>query len=689
MKALIFKEWREHLKWAPLPGLAILLMFLMNKPGEPMPDVTVAFFLCLTGVLFGTALGFLQVFFEGHGDPRSLLFHRPLYPSRVFLAKEIAGMSLYLLALGIPFVCIETWKARPGNLLAPYHWRTSLPWLADILSGLVYYFAGMLTAQRDVRWYGSRGLALAAAFFCSFLVWVLPEFWQALLAIAIIGLLVSLAAWGSICAGGAYAPQPRFAQAALAMTFLAGLLIVSMFGKQMIGAWFDSGFCWEWIIDRQGREVAIPYAMGRGPIGPWTDLEGHELPDLNRSVDLPRLAAPASYMEAPLFSSYRNSGRFYVECRNETKPGNERWYYDQAQGRLVGRHLYYHHLLGSFGPDGFTPPGAQPGQGFEGELRYENNRWYTFNIQFLAFPGRVYTVDFARRTIRALFTPSAGETVVSAGECEDFLTKDEWFVVGTEKSFHFLTEEGSPMVSVPRAHDCYGYLPGLGKLEKPERYFAWYQPNPGARFVEPQESKTAPFHLHEYDAGGRELTHRDHPQRPYPAASYAKAFFGLVTPMTEVATLVRLSKSLRSEGRSQRSTRQPVILDYLENMRYFVPGTSRFERTPGGLIPGYVALLLLSAAASALGCFVLARRSAFSRARRIGWALLGLVFGWVGLVLMLVLQEWPARVSCPECRQLRVVTRETCEHCGALHASPAADGTEIFEQTELAALAAR
>ena len=206
MKALIFKEWREHLKWVPLPGLAILLMFLINKPGEPMPDVTVAFFLCLTGVLFGTALGFLQVFFEGHGDPRSLLFHRPLYPSRVFLAKAIAGMSLYLLALGIPFVCIETWKARPGNLLAPYHWRTSLPWLADILSGLVYYFAGMLTAQRDVRWYGSRGLALAAAFFCSFLVWVLPEFWQALLAIAIIGLLVSLAAWGSICAA---APTPR------------------------------------------------------------------------------------------------------------------------------------------------------------------------------------------------------------------------------------------------------------------------------------------------------------------------------------------------------------------------------------------------------------------------------------------------------------------------------------------------
>jgi hypothetical protein len=90
-------------------------------------------------------------------------------------------------------------------------------------------------------------------------------------------------------------------------------------------------------------------------------------------------------------------------------------------------------------------------------------------------------------------------------------------------------------------------------------------------------------------------------------------------------------------------------------------------------------LILLSATASALGCFLLARRHAFSRARRIGWALVGFCFGWVGLLLMLALQEWPARIACPKCRKLRVVTRDTCEHCGAAHALPEPDGTEIFE----------
>ena len=148
MKSLILKEWREHLKWVLLPGLVILLVFSIEQPGEPMPGVMDAYYYCLTAVGFAAAFGFLQIVFEAHGDKRSLLLHRPLCPSRIFLAKAImARRHLYLLASGIPFVCLETWKARPGNMPAPYQWQMSLPWLADILSGLVYYFAGMLMAQ--------------------------------------------------------------------------------------------------------------------------------------------------------------------------------------------------------------------------------------------------------------------------------------------------------------------------------------------------------------------------------------------------------------------------------------------------------------------------------------------------------------------------------------------------------------
>jgi len=307
MKALIWKEWSENLKWVPLPGLVILIVFLIARPFMPMPGVTQAFFNALVAVGFAAALGFVQIYSEGQGDKRSLLLHRPLSPSRIFLAKALAGVGLYVVALGIPLVCLESWLAMPGKANAPYHWRIALPWLADILSGLVYYFAGMLLAQREVRWYGSRGFALGAALLCSCLVWGVPEFWQALVAIGIIGSFVATAAWGSFCTGGSYAWQPGPAKAALAVTLLAGLTMVSMLGKQLIGEWTESGIEWDHRLDRGGRVLLAPFKEGVGAVGPWIDVIAsswlHGQPQGNRSIAVTAIAA------ASMYSSRTNTGR--------------------------------------------------------------------------------------------------------------------------------------------------------------------------------------------------------------------------------------------------------------------------------------------------------------------------------------------------------------------------------------------
>jgi hypothetical protein len=89
--------------------------------------------------------------------------------------------------------------------------------------------------------------------------------------------------------------------------------------------------------------------------------------------------------------------------------------------------------------------------------------------------------------------------------------------------------------------------------------------------------------------------------------------------------------------------------------------------------------MLLSAAVCSIACFLLAARFTFSRSRRFGWALCGLAWGPVGFLLVLALQEWPARVTCHVCSKLRLVAHDSCVHCGARHATPAPDGTEIFE----------
>jgi hypothetical protein len=192
-----------------------------------------------------------------------------------------------------------------------------------------------------------------------------------------------------------------------------------------------------------------------------------------------------------------------------------------------------------------------------------------------------------------------------------------------------------------------------------------------------------PSYVLEYDAAGNETARRTLPPRPSVEPSPAQALFGLATPMAEVTTLVGTTRHLRSEARLTRGMEVWVLGELLEMwIVHFIPEAVYRTDTNSGLFFGFTALTLVSAAVCALVCFLLARRYAFSRARGIGWALCGFVFGWVGLLLMLALQEWPARVRCPACGQPRRVDRDRCEHCGAPHAPPALDGTEIFEPTD-------
>jgi len=149
-------------------------------------------------------------------------------------------------------------------------------------------------------------------------------------------------------------------------------------------------------------------------------------------------------MDWPTCRSYRNHGRLYVECENESRPGNERWYYAADQGRLLGYDAEFHQFLGSFGPDGFAPAGQPPGERFRGELRYFTRLWEAFPCEYLIFPGGVYDVDFTRRTIRRLFIPAEGDTVVWVSEWTDQREKQSLVIVSTDRSAHVLTPAGAP-----------------------------------------------------------------------------------------------------------------------------------------------------------------------------------------------------------------------------------------------------
>jgi hypothetical protein len=695
MRSLIWKEWRENLKWAVLPILLILgTMGLFEA--FPLLEKICLFWVSIFAAAFGAALGFLQIFFESSGDKRSLLLHRPLSRSRIFLGKVIAGAGLYLLALGIPFVCGVALAATPGHVNEPFSWPMVLPWLADSLTGLVYYFAGMLTAQREARWYGSRCLGLAAALGCSYLVWVLPEFWQALLAIVILGGMLAVAAWGSFLAGGAYAPQPRIAQLALAVTFLVGLSALGFTGKVFLGAWQGITENHYW-LDRQGRVLVVHHHQGR--IRSITDLEGQVPPELQgKWLDehiLKELRGPGAAMvdhSGPTTRSYRNPCRFMVEFGNDSKPGREKWCYVPARGRLVGYDKYTKQFVGSFGPEGFCAPDEQPRERFQGELLSGFSIFYLSGASdYLVFADRVYAVDFRKRTVQTLFVPDAEETVVWASRLRHENPEVKMAGVVTDRSVHVLDEKGTQVFSAPWAYDRQRYqLRNVTRLEEPLRYRVLYSP---WWYLELETLETLPEYVVEYE-DGREVARRTLPARPEITGyflrpilalvepSYRQVWFGLATSPAEGAVLVGTTRHLLADFRASGGTEMGLPFQFLaQTTTGFIPGAGWNRPIDSGLVFGYTGLMLLSAVVCGLVCFLLSRRYSFTRARCLGWALCGLLFGLTGLLLMLALQEWPARVRCHSCGQPRRVDRDRCEHCGAAHAEPAPDGTEIFEPT--------
>jgi hypothetical protein len=692
MRSLIWKEWRENVKWIALPTLVILGPTALFGAYE-LVNVGTLFYVSLVAAVFGAALGFLQVFFESTGDKRSLLLHRPMSRSQIFLAKAIVGVGLYLFALGIPFACAVGLAATPGHLYQPFRWSMVLPWLTDILVGLVYYFAGMLTAQREARWYGSRCLGLAAGLFCSIVVWTVPQFWQALVAVIVLGGLAAIAAWSSFSAGGAYAPQPRFAKIALAVSFLSGLIALGFTGKVLIGIAHARKTEYQSVLDRQGR-VLFAF-IEKGEILSITDRSSEEPQEFKgkrlSSHDFRDLRCPSAHGEFPKTRSYRNLP--VVKYENETMPGAEAWWYDPQQGRLLGYDKKSSRLVGSFGPDGFVQPDGQPSERFPGELALYLSVFYkSWTNDYLVFSGGVYAVDFQTLTVQTIFAPAVGETVLWASKWQDEKQNLTLAFVGTDQFIHVLDKAGSQIFSTPLAYDRASYRIRIaGRLEGPERYWVWYEP---AWYLGVGALETMPAYVVTYDRAGHEILPRQEvPTRPGGAReiapptilvepSYAQAISGLITSPAEAAVLVGATEHVEQEVRDSNGMEAPVLLRFLVfTTQYFMPGVRWDLHAHSGLVFGFGALMLPSATVSALVCFLLAQRYSFSRIRRIGWALVGLSFGLAGLLLMLSLQEWPAHVACPKCRKPRVVTRDHCEHCGAPHALPAADGTEVFEET--------
>src|SRR5262249_36585930 len=138
---------------------------------------------------------------------------------------------------------------------------------------------------------------------------------------------------------------------------------------------------------------------------------------------------------------------------------------------------------------------------------------------------------------------------------------------------------------------------------------------------------------------------RDFPSSGPPVGPSAfQALSGLATSPAEVAALVGTLGLLEADARAHEGKEALVPLEFLiYTTQLYIPGIAYDLNGPSALIGTFAGLMLLASAASALVCFVVPGRYAFSRARRLGWAILGLLFGPVGPLLMASLLEWPGQ----------------------------------------------
>jgi len=696
-RSIVVKEIRERIKIAfvCLAVVAAGQLFsigfqrVMSASGfevDASPSVIPFTFFTIASALAGLLIGRAQIVGESRGDRWGFLAHRPVTRLTLFFGKTVAGLVLYVVATGVPLAFATAWYAAPGHRAMPYNASMALPGVADLLCGIVYYFAALLIGMREAKWYGSRFLPLGGAVACTIATMYVSSFWAAA-AVVLVGIAVGgLAASATVEAGGGYDPLTRASRAALGAMITAGLLLTGMVGvgiayvavatKEVAkGGNRPEGFA----IASDGRVVHTVKAWVHFPEQPQvvevSDLQGRAIGQYQDSTARRKLTnGVISAAQLPLNVSGRTAASFGGGYRGTrdlfvqiTSPppaqSTVSWYFIRGEGLLEAYDNRSARLVGRMGPDGFVSGQTAPSRRFQGPLRIGSE--FMFVQRVLAFPSAVYRVDLTDRKIQTVFTPAAGDTVIGAVTSGDstaattaYGPRAMFTVIATKKSIYVQSADGVPDITVarpPMAGDDAMIGVSRAMIAPGAPTYLWYSRIGGAYNYDPAGRSSG--QITEFGDGNREV-----------------AQFTLPQDSTEKTTgNVDAGDMLVALARPVTWSASVAAMRLLHGAKVFGGPASRRSEIVEGVLSAIASLV-----AAALA-FLIGGTFAFERNRRQLWAALGFVLGPVGVLLMLSLIDMPLRENCPSCQRKRVVTRVHCEHCNAPFQPPPVDGTEIFE----------
>jgi hypothetical protein len=689
MKTMLWKEFRENLKWGVLAMLALGVaeLYALNQRQMFNMSLEDSETLCKSSFLMATTfgcaavglvLGLVQILPEQRRDQWAALIHRPVERAVIFRGKAVAGFVLYLLATVPPFLVCVWYVATPGLFGAPFVPRMVYPGVADICAGAVYYFAALFVALRRGPWWGTRVFGLIAALHASFFVAeTYHPFFVVVEAAVLMALALFTAAWSAMLTNGTFRGQPWLGRLALLAVVFYGTCTLGELAESLQQSFSRPHYYYgtQYVVDITGRVLKEVYSQEGTPR--YYDLAGNPVYDkhLTRNSYSYELGFTgiSSYIgeshgagSMRIFEGYRNA-RSYLLSTNET-PG-ESWYYVPQERFFTGYKTQSRALIGSIGREGFAA-GATTAAGFTQPMRTQQ---YWQLPEFVQFDETAYYLDFDNREIFPVWAARPGEKIFGVGSLQSYQNDVMVRDLAGVSFLHFamiVNKSGAPLVFLPydRDMDRYGML-SVAMMPDRTHFFLRYSPS---QWIDYEERAKMPEYLEEMDLHGVVLqTYTLPPEKPQRGHRTWQQY---------------LTESVQS---------LVYLYGYIAYVKVgAMTGSHRMQRELGeifGRMWHYereilVRTTVVSLALAGLTLFW-ARRRFFSWRRAWAWAAFVLGFNVAGLITFRLCADWPILLPCPACGKKRPIERETCPVCGAAWPAPAREGTEIFDGESGATLA--
>lgn len=738
MRAILWKELRENLRWAALAlgaSCAMVLAWIVENryattslDSIASEEVLVMLFFTSGAVALG--LGVLQTLPESRQSRWAFLVHRALSPTRIFAAKAIAGLGLYTLAVVLPFLAMAGWLSLEGIEERPFHRAMVAPGLLVLLANLTFYFAGVLVCAREARWYGSRLLPLGtAALVAGIIPLCLMEpgerrflglFMTALVVVAVF----ALAARGSFCRSGEATGQPasaRLSLAAILVSAVSAALLVTVVGLAVLVE--ELSYLGErereWTafrVDRAGDLWRFDYRIpsgnrvpvrfrarrvigGDGDMLAGTTAEGIDW----EGLDMHFLRTDDRHFLFPRFGPER-----FIEHLSVLRSTELVWVYSAAHGEVLGYRIVRERsgriersLVYRVGPDGFFTPPARPPRGFgrrlavrwrfhhadlerEGETVHRHDFDELRRREVLVFAEGIYEIDVASREVREIQAAAAHDPIrdvsilESKGGAEIAILRADRIEVFSGR------EETVGRMRVERSDE---EIP-LRTWFPEDRKYTLRPPDDVEVFANCRlgtvEETGERVYLLQGDLGGLDVTRFVELSRDGTVARRQDS----VTDLQPEALVAGLGLA---------AAMPPVLgatLVVVDEVAARLNGGDggfllRNARTRTAATSALVLAWLLSVLLGTAVTVALARRHALCRAEWRRWLVANALLGPTGILAMLALRDWPVRERCPACDRLMPVSLEHCAACNAALHPRETDDREIIDRSMPAGPGAR